>query len=216
MIYTSGSTGTPKGVVVTHTGLAAFAAWALPELGVTRDSRVLRFSSSSFDASVFEMVQAFSAGATMVIVPPGVYGGDELTALLRSQRVTHIISAPAVLGTVDAAGLDSLEAVVVGGDVCPPDLVERFGSRCRLYNSYGPTESTIVITMTGPQTDPAGITIGGPMQGARAVILDRWLRPVPRGVTGELYLGGPRRGLSRPFGSDGIAVRRRPVPRGRR
>ncbi|AWK70857.1 non-ribosomal peptide synthetase [Rhodococcus oxybenzonivorans] len=207
MIYTSGSTGTPKGVVVTHTGLAAFAAWALPELGVTRDSRVLRFSSSSFDASVFEMVQAFSAGSTMVIVPPGVYGGDELTALLRSQRVTHIISAPAVLGTVDAAGLDSLEAVVVGGDVCPPDLVERFGSRCRLYNSYGPTESTIVITMTGPQTDPAGITIGGPMQGARAVVLDRWLRPVPRGVTGELYLGGP--GLAEGYhGRSGLTASR--------
>ncbi|MGV9870322.1 amino acid adenylation domain-containing protein, partial [Rhodococcus koreensis] len=191
MIYTSGSTGTPKGVVVTHTGLAAFAASARPELGVTRHSRVLRFSSSSFDASVFEMVQAFSAGAAMVIAPADVYGDGDLAALLRSEQVTHIISAPAVLGTVDATGLDSLEAVVVGGDVCPPDLVERFGARCRLYNSYGPTESTIVITMTGPQTDPAAITIGGPMQGARALVLDRRLRPVPRGVTGELYLGGP-------------------------
>ncbi|MEN0135621.1 MAG: amino acid adenylation domain-containing protein, partial [Rhodococcus sp. (in: high G+C Gram-positive bacteria)] len=191
MIYTSGSTGTPKGVVVTHTGLASFAASARPELGVTHRSRVLRFSSSSFDASVFEMVQAFSAGAAMVIAPADVYGGDDLTALLRSQRVTHIISAPAVLGTVDATGLDALEAVVVGGDVCPPDLVERFGARCRLYNSYGPTESTIVITMTDPQTDPTAITIGRPMQGARALVLDRWLRPVPRGVTGELYLGGP-------------------------
>ena len=135
---------------VTHNALVDFTAWGRPELGVGAHSRVLRFSSASFDASVFEMVQAFSAGATMVIAPADVYGGGELTELLRSERVTHIISAPAILGTVDAADLPDLEAVVVGGDVCPPDLVRRFGPICRFYNSYGPTESTIVITTTPP------------------------------------------------------------------
>ncbi|AQA21377.1 amino acid adenylation domain protein [Rhodococcus sp. MTM3W5.2] len=204
MIYTSGSTGAPKGVVVTHAGLAPFAAAARPELGVNTASRVLRFSSSSFDASVFEMVQAFSAGAAMVIAAPEIYGGQELTALLRSARVTHIISAPAVLGTVDASSLDALEAVVVGGDVCPPELADRFGARCRFYNTYGPTESTIIITSSGALAGGAeeaaearAVTIGSPIQGARAVVLDRWLRPVPAGVPGELYLGGP--GLARGY-----------------
>ena len=177
LIYTSGSTGTPKGVAVTHNALVDFTAWGRPELGVGAHSRVLRFSSASFDASVFEMVQAFSAGATMVIAPADVYGGGELTELLRSERVTHIISAPAILGTVDAADLPDLEAVVVGGDVCPPDLVRRFGPICRFYNSYGPTESTIVITTTPPLASDEAITIGSPIQGAHLMVLDRWLRP---------------------------------------
>ncbi|MFC9556998.1 amino acid adenylation domain-containing protein [Rhodococcus sp. NPDC056960] len=197
MIYTSGSTGVPKGVLVTHQALANFAADARPELGITRESRVLRFSSASFDASIFEMLQAFSAGATMIVAPPEVYGGGELVDLLRAERVTHIISAPTVLNTVDPRGLDSLEAVVVGGDVCTPDLVERFGAVSRFTNSYGPTETTIIITAGAPLTPGAPITIGRPIQGSSVVVLDRTLRAVPVGVVGELYLAGP--GLARGY-----------------
>ncbi|KQU49397.1 non-ribosomal peptide synthetase [Rhodococcus sp. Leaf278] len=197
MIYTSGSTGTPKGVLVTHAGLATFASDARPELRVGTTSRLLRFSSSSFDASLFEIIQAFSAGATMIVAPPTVIGGGELTHFLREHRVTHIICAPALLTTVDATELDDLDAVVVGGDVMPPDLVDRFGAKALLFNSYGPTETTIVVTMTQPQTDPRNITIGRPVQGSYAVVLDRRLRPVPPGSAGELYLGGP--GIARGY-----------------
>ncbi|WP_084345844.1 non-ribosomal peptide synthetase [Rhodococcus sp. 1163] len=196
-IYTSGSTGTPKGVLVTHRGLSAFTTAERPELGLTPASRVLRFSSSSFDASIFEMIAAFSAGATMVIAPPEVYGGRDLTQLMTEHAVTHIITAPALLSTVAVEEVASLESVVVGGDVCPPDLVERLAGVADLRNSYGPTESTIVITMTEPQHDPHSITIGRPLQGASAVVLDRWLRPVPSGASGELYVGGP--GLARGY-----------------
>ncbi|WP_420880525.1 non-ribosomal peptide synthase/polyketide synthase [Rhodococcus sp. (in: high G+C Gram-positive bacteria)] len=197
MIYTSGSTGLPKGVVVEHTGLASFCADARTELAVTRQSRVLRFSSSSFDASVFEMLVGFSAGAALVVVPPSVVGGHELAEVIRDQRVTHILTAPAALGTVEATELDSLESVIVGGDVCPPELVERFAPGRRFFNSYGPTETTIIITMTEPLTAGERITIGTPLPGAGAAILDARLRPVPLGVVGELYLSGP--GLARGY-----------------
>ncbi|OZG25974.1 non-ribosomal peptide synthetase [Williamsia sp. 1138] len=197
IIYTSGSTGVPKGVAVSHRGLATFTAEARPELAVTSTSRVLRVSSPSFDASIFEMVLAFSAGATLVIAPADVVGGDELGEVIRRGNVTHIVSAPAVLGTLDATGLESLEAIVVGGDVCPPDLVARFGTRLRFYNSYGPTEATIVVSMSEALDTPAAITIGAPLQGVRALVLDRWLRPMPEGVAGELYLAGP--GLARGY-----------------
>ncbi|WP_081276485.1 non-ribosomal peptide synthetase [Rhodococcus opacus] len=197
MIYTSGSTGLPKGVVVTHSGLSNFAAGARPELGIHHESRVLRFSSASFDASVFEMIQAFSAGATMVVAPPEMHGGSDLVDLLSEQQVTHIITAPTVMNTVDPRGLEHLEAVVVGGDVCTPDLVERFGQVCRFTNSYGPTETTIIITAGEPLTPGEPITIGRPIQGASVVVLDRKLRAVPAGVVGELYLAGP--GIARGY-----------------
>ncbi|MGW6694196.1 amino acid adenylation domain-containing protein, partial [Rhodococcus sp. NPDC054953] len=207
VIYTSGSTGVPKGVVVTHTGLAAFTATARPELGATAASRVLRLSSASFDASMFEMIHAFSAGAAMVVAPPDVIGGAELTDLLARERVTHILTAPAALGTVDADRLPELATVIVGGDVCPPMLVEQFvgdgaGVRRRFFNSYGPTETTIVITIGDdlhpatrpkqnvPSGSPRRIPIGSPIQGAEVMVLDTRLRPVPVGVTGELYLSG--------------------------
>ncbi|MCL2534896.1 MAG: amino acid adenylation domain-containing protein, partial [Nocardiaceae bacterium] len=191
MIYTSGSTGLPKGVVVEHTGLVSFCADARAELALSRHSRVLRFSSSSFDASVFEMLAGFSAGAALVVVPPAVIGGHELAEVIREQRVTHILTAPAALGTVETDGLDSLEMVMVGGDVCPPELVERFAAGRRFFNSYGPTETTIIITMTESLSAGERITIGTPIAGARATILDSRLRPVPVGVVGELYLSGP-------------------------
>ncbi|WP_207835733.1 non-ribosomal peptide synthetase [Williamsia soli] len=197
IIYTSGSTGVPKGVAVPHTGLATFTAAARPELAVTSSSRMLRVSSPSFDASIFEMVLAFSAGATLVITPADVVGGDDLGEVIRRGAVTHIVSAPAVLGTLDATGLESLEAIVVGGDVCPPDLVARFGTRMRFFNSYGPTEATIVVSMSEALDAPEAITIGAPLQGVRALVLDRWLRPLPEGVPGELYLAGP--GLARGY-----------------
>ncbi|MFZ2526354.1 MAG: amino acid adenylation domain-containing protein, partial [Rhodococcus sp. (in: high G+C Gram-positive bacteria)] len=197
MIYTSGSTGTPKGVVVTHSGLATFGAAARPELALTQQSRMLRFSSASFDASIFEMLQAFSAGAAMVVAPPDTLGGDDLVRLLRRHRVTHIVSAPTVLTTVDPADLDDLEAVVVGGDVCTPDLVEKFGRTARFVNSYGPTETTIVVTAGSPLAPGDRITIGRPLDGVTAVVLDRRLNPVPVGFVGELYLGGP--GLARGY-----------------
>ncbi|MEE2035312.1 amino acid adenylation domain-containing protein, partial [Rhodococcus chondri] len=192
MIYTSGSTGTPKGVVVTHRGLAAFTAGHRPELGLTAASRMLRFSSSSFDASVFEQIAAFSAGATMVVAAPDIVGGSELTDLLRREHVTHIITAPAALGTVTPDDLPDLEAVVVGGDVCPPELVAQFGPICRFVNSYGPTETTIIVTETAPLSPGDAITIGVPIHGAGAVVLDNRLHPVPDGVVGELYLSGAR------------------------
>ncbi|HEY5855389.1 MAG TPA: amino acid adenylation domain-containing protein, partial [Aldersonia sp.] len=196
VLYTSGTTGQPKGVLVTHNGLATFTAAARPELGADTGSRVLRFASATFDASVFEMVHAFSAGATLVIAPPEVYGGDALTDVARHQRVTHVITAPAVLSTV-SADLPDLRTVVVGGDVCPPDLVARFGPGTRFHNSYGPTETTIVTTMTTPLRDPSSITLGDLLPGSTALVLDSRLRPVPAGVVGELYLAGA--GLARGY-----------------
>ncbi|NMM92293.1 non-ribosomal peptide synthetase, partial [Rhodococcus sp. SRB_17] len=197
MIYTSGSTGLPKGVVVTHSGLASFTGDARTELAVTDSSRVLRFASSSFDASVIEMVVTFSVGATLVVADPSIIGGEELGALIQAERITHILSAPAVLGTVDTEAFAGVETVIVGGDVCPPELAARLAPGRRFFNSYGPTETTIIITVSDDLAAGESIDIGRPIAGAGALVLDARLGHVPRGVVGELYLSGP--GLARGY-----------------
>ncbi|MFE9784211.1 amino acid adenylation domain-containing protein [Nocardia salmonicida] len=192
VIYTSGSTGKPKGVVVTHTGLAGLVAAERAHYRVTTDSRVLHVCSPNFDVSVLELLLTFSAGATLVIAPPAVFGGFELADLLRREQVSHMLITPGALESVDPADLDDLRVVVVAGDKFGPELVGRWavGER-EFYNGYGPTEATILATST-PSMDPAApVTIGAAIAGVGAFVLDSRLRPVPAGVIGELYLSGP-------------------------
>ncbi|WP_433606607.1 non-ribosomal peptide synthase/polyketide synthase [Prescottella agglutinans] len=191
VIYTSGSTGVPKGVVVTHTGLAAFAAEQVERYGVESGSRTLHFASPSFDASILELLMAFGAGATMVVAPTSIYGGAELAALLRSQRVTHAFVTPAALASVDPSGLDALGVVVVGGEACPADLVARWATDGRrMFNAYGPTEATVASNISDALVPGEPVTIGRAIRGATALVLDSRMRPVPAGVPGELYLDG--------------------------
>ncbi|MFI6870291.1 amino acid adenylation domain-containing protein [Nocardia sp. NPDC050406] len=217
VIYTSGSTGRPKGVVVTHSGLGALVAAEREHYGVTGDSRVLHVCSPNFDVSVLELLLTFSSGATLVVSPPKVFGGDELAELLRRERVSHMLITPAALESVDPTGLDELEVVVVAGDKFGPELVARWATEDRdFFNGYGPTEATILATSTAAMVPGEPITIGPAIAGVGAFVLDTRLRPVPAGVTGELYLSGPalaqgylsrpgltsERFVASPFGAD--------------
>ncbi|NHU45804.1 non-ribosomal peptide synthetase, partial [Rhodococcus sp. A14] len=190
VIYTSGSTGRPKGVVVTHGGLDDFAAEQRSRSGATQTSRILHFSTPSFDASVSEYLHVFAAAATMVIVPPTIYGGAELSRLLTSERVTHGFVTTAALGTVEPDGLADFRDVVFGGEACPPELVKRWAPGRRLCNAYGPSEATVMSNISAPLSPDGAITLGGPLRGFHEVVLDARLNPVPVGVAGELYVAG--------------------------
>ncbi|MCB8909519.1 non-ribosomal peptide synthase/polyketide synthase [Rhodococcus rhodochrous] len=221
VIYTSGSTGKPKGVAVTHRGLAGLVRETVELYGVTEESKLLHICSPSFDPTVLDWTLAGSTGAELVVTPPSVYGGAELRALIERTGVTHTVITPAVLGSVDPSGLDTLRVVNVGGDVSTADLVSRWAPGRRFYNAYGPTETTIVSTRA--LLEPSGpITIGRPVAGVHALVLDSRLRPVPAGVAGELYLAGDvlARGYHRrpaltadrfvanPFGANGTRMYR--------
>ncbi|MFQ6398347.1 amino acid adenylation domain-containing protein [Nocardia sp. KC 131] len=191
VIYTSGSTGLPKGVVVTHTGLSGLVSAQCERYGVTEESRVAQLSSPSFDFSLMEMLFAFSSGATLVIVPPKVFGGTELADSVRRERITHLLIAPAALESVEPTDLDDLRFVVVGGEEVDPDLVGRWATGDReILNAYGPTEATLMIATTEPMRPRADVTIGAAIPGVDAFVLDSLLRPVPSGAVGELYLSG--------------------------
>nr|WP_256980682.1 non-ribosomal peptide synthase/polyketide synthase [Rhodococcus sp. 14-1411-2a] len=189
VIYTSGSTGLPKGVTVTHRGLGGVLDAATDLYHLDSTSRFLHICSPSFDPSVLEWMAAFSVGACLVIVPSTVIGGPDLAELMRVERVTHTIITPAVLGTVDPTGLDDLRVVSVGGDVTTPELLAKWAPGRKYFNGYGPTETTIISSFA--RLEPgAGVSIGRPIHGMSALVLDSRLHPVPVGVAGELYLAG--------------------------
>ncbi|MFK0249226.1 amino acid adenylation domain-containing protein [Amycolatopsis azurea] len=191
VIYTSGSTGTPKGVVVTYSGLGNLAMAHIERLAVKPSSRVLQFAALGFDTIVSEVMMALLSGATLVMPPDeDLPPHASLTDTLERWDVTHVKAPPSVLATVDALP-DRLETVTAAGELCPPGLVDRLSADRRMINAYGPTETTICATVSMPLS-PGGaiIPFGGPIAGVRGYLLDAFLRPLPPGVTGELYLAG--------------------------
>ncbi len=200
VIYTSGSTGLPKGVVVPHRGAASLAHAQIERFEVTADSRILQFASPSFDAAWWELVMAFSSGATLVVPEEDRLVGKALQTVLADQRVTHVTLPPSVLGALPAgaeSALPELRAVALAGEAVPPELVARWAVDGRVVvNAYGPTESTVCVSMSGT-TDGTVAPIGRPVTNTRVYVLDAALRPVPVGVAGELYAAGA--GLARGY-----------------
>ncbi|GAB19874.1 putative non-ribosomal peptide synthetase [Gordonia effusa NBRC 100432] len=190
LIYTSGTTGVPKGVIVSHRGLADFAAEQVSRLGLTPQSRTLHLASPSFDASVLEALMAVSAAASMHIVPPGIVGGRELSELMATARVTHAFLTPSLLHTMSPDDLPDLDTLVIGGEHPNAESVRRWSGDKHLFNAYGPTEATVVATMSQDISPADSVTIGRPIRGVAALVLDERLRPVAPGTTGELYLCG--------------------------
>jgi nonribosomal peptide synthetase DhbF len=197
VIYTSGSTGTPKAVVVSHVGITSLAGAQIERLGITSDARVLQFSSSSFDASIMELLMAFAAGAALVVPQPGLIAGEILADTLARHAISHALIPPAVLAGMPTGRLEQLQTLIVGGDACPPDLVARWSEARRMINAYGPTETTICATMSMPLSGTANPPIGRPIWNTRVYVLDDGLQPVPAGVAGELYIAGS--GLARGY-----------------
>ncbi|MFC5832158.1 amino acid adenylation domain-containing protein [Nonomuraea insulae] len=207
VIYTSGSTGRPKGVVVSHEGVAALTHSLVTSFGLSGTSRILQLGSPAFDISVAELCMAFGSGGTLVIPPGGPLVGAELGQLLRDRRVTAAIIPPTVLATVPPGDHPDLRALASGADVCPPELVAAWTGR-RFMNAYGPTETTVAATVSDPlHPDGTLPPIGRPITGTRLYVLDARLRPVPVGVPGELYVGGP--GVARGYlGRPGLTSER--------
>ena len=189
LIYTSGTTGVPKGVAITHhnlTHLAESLPTDLPAAQVWTQCH-----SYAFDFSVWEIWAALLGGGRLVVVPESVAGSPEdFHALLVAEKVNVLTQTPSAVAALSAEGLDSV-ALLLGGEACPAEVVDRWAPGRVMINAYGPTEITVYASMSAPLTPGSGVVpIGAPVSTAALFVLDGWLRPVPVGVVGELYVAG--------------------------
>jgi amino acid adenylation domain-containing protein len=200
VIYTSGSTGRPKGVELTHANLANLVDWHVAAFAVRPRDRASQVASVSFDAAVWEIWPHLAAGAAVHIADEPTRRSPQLLRdWLVAQRIT-VSFAPTVLAEqlihLPWPEATALRTLLTGADVLhrrPPR-----GLPFRLVNNYGPTECAVVATSgpVAPHTDvspgdAAGTpSIGRPIMGATALVLDAELRPVPAGEPGELCLAG--------------------------
>ncbi|PHQ52169.1 hypothetical protein BLA24_09650 [Streptomyces cinnamoneus] len=201
VLYTSGSTGRPKGVVVSH---GAFANLSLShaKFGVGPGCRVAQFASVGFDMFCEELLLGLLSGAALVVVPSDRRVGAELAGFLRDEGVTHATLPTAVVASIPPGEVLPEGFVLdIGGEACPPELVERCTADGRvMFNSYGPTETTVNATSWPCHmgaVEPGVVPIGRPIANNRVYVLDGSLHPVPPGVVGELYVTGS--GLARGY-----------------
>jgi len=210
VIFTSGSTGTPKGVVVGHRAAAAFVDAEAGLWQVQDDDRVFAGLSVGFDASCEEMWLAWRNGAALVPCPRSVVqSGVDLGPWLVDHRITVISTVPTLAAMWEDAVLDMVRLIIIGGEACPNELGWRLATGREVWNTYGPTEATVVTTAARVWPGQP-ITIGRPLQGWKVAVVDAEGEPVPIGETGELVIAGV--GLGRYLDSDLDARRFAPVP----
>ena len=191
VIYTSGSTGKPKGVAVTHRGLGNVSAAQIEMFGVGPGSRVLQFSSLSFDASVFEIVMAFGSGAALYLgTAERLLPGTNLLRFLRDYAISIVTLPPSALAQLPFEELPDLKTITVAGEACPVDLANRWGKRHQFFNLYGPTEATIWATAAECNGNLEKMHIGCPIQNTQIYLLDNDLKPTLPGPPGEMYIAG--------------------------
>ncbi|HZU46915.1 MAG TPA: amino acid adenylation domain-containing protein, partial [Mycobacterium sp.] len=190
IIYTSGTTGVPKGVAITHHNVTQLLASL--DAGLAAPGQVwTQWHSYSFDISGWEIFAALLHGGRLVVVPEVVArSAADFHALLVSEKVTVLSQTPSAVGMLSPEGLDSV-ALLVGGEACPAEVVDRWAPGRVVINEYGPTETTMWVALSAPLTAGSGAPpIGSPVAGAAFFVLDEWLRAVPAGVIGELYVAG--------------------------
>ena len=206
VIYTSGSTGVPKGVLITHRNLL-HSTWA--RLAYYREpiTSFLLLASFAFDSSVAGIFWTLCQSGTLVLPPDGLQRDvSRIASMIDQHVVSHITSLPSLYAGLLAQPLPrrlaSLQAVIVAGEACPGELVERHHEllpQTSLFNEYGPTEGTVwsSVYCCVPHMQGAQVSIGRPIANMQIYLLDDRLELVPIGAPGELYIGGA--GLARGY-----------------
>lgn len=197
IIYTSGSTGRPKGVMTQHYNVVHFVNSFKKVCKLNAKDRLYNGFAYSFDGSVEEIWMAFSNGASLIVASDGMTKlASEAIHLINKEKITFLSTVPTFLNMIDEP-LNSVKLMILSGEVCPPELVNKWAKNgTRLLNVYGPTETTVNTTFWECKPG-AKITIGKPIPDYDTYILDEKQQHVLTGELGELYIGG--KGLAKGY-----------------
>ncbi|KAF9566389.1 hypothetical protein EC968_003794 [Mortierella alpina] len=211
VIYTSGTTGKPKGVMVEHRQVARLFAASATQFEFSDQDTWCLLHSPAFDFSVWEMWGALRQGGKLIVVSQDVVRTPhELYQLLQEQAVTVLNMTPTAfkpLLDIDTANKlqESLRYLILGGEALSPAMLKPWllpnaQRRPEIINLYGPTEICVYVTYSRVSLEDCSQTtssIGGRLPDMQTYVLDQYMRPVPLGVVGELYVGGA--GVSRGY-----------------
>ncbi len=191
MIYTSGSTGAPKGIVITGRNICHYLRSANETYKIGKSDIVFQGASIAFDLSMEEIWIPYLVGATLFVATPTVMGEAEaLPDLMEEIGVTVLDTVPTLLSLMPR-DIKSLRIIILGGEACPPAIAARWSKPGRaIFNSYGPTEATVVATVAEVRPDEP-VSIGGPIANYTCYVADEANNLLERGVEGELLIGGP-------------------------
>ncbi len=208
IIYTSGSTGKPKGVQIEHGAMANFVQGATTSYPITGQDRVLQFATIAFDTAVEEIYPCLTQGGTLVLRTETMIdtmstfldkcGQWDITVLDLPTAFWHHLTASLVAEKLSLP--PNVKLVIIGGEKANEQALNQWqqcvAADVRLLNTYGPTEATVVATLfeakaeTATATVSKGVLIGRPLPNYDVYVLDAALQPVPKGVAGELLIGG--------------------------
>jgi len=203
VLYTSGSTGFPKGVALEHRSLVNELKYQSQNFSFNTEARVLQTANYVFDASIEQIFLPLLNGATVVMIDREVLlDKEQLQDTLLKEKITHLHMTPSLLKQIEPGHYGGLKRVLSGGEACSVELTKSWVPFVDFYNKYGPTETTINSTIFLCNEDNVEkyqetLPIGKPLGNTKIFIVDENFQLVPKGVTGEVYIGGL--GLAREY-----------------
>ncbi len=193
IIFTSGTTGEPKGVMVSHSGISALSHEQHDRFCLDGNSKILQFASLGFDASVWEIIMAAGCGGTLYCGNrQDTMPGKALENFINHNSITHLTLPPSALTVMDKASVPSLKYLILAGEACKDEMLGNWHKQVKIFNAYGPTETTICATVEAYRDDCDGFggSIGKSIYASEVYIVSRDGMLVGPGVVGELVVGG--------------------------